>query len=476
MQMSWQLEAWGFRRTLGEYSQAIDWASRAESRIRLGAAEIVRAGDEPEMLTEGPAAELMQDFCGGSPGQSAFLKSITPQLLIPGEGWLVAEKAYADLPLANADWSVFPTDCLRVGGQFGYQVRVGNSLWRDVQPDFLPIRIFDPDPQYPWLATSNSEAAIPIMRRIFLIDSRIVAMMVSRLAMNGLLLIPQEGTISVPAQYQQAPDPFVAMLMEIASRNIQNPGAASAGIPIPVRFTGELIDKWKILKVDDPLPEELIQEREAELGRLADTLAMARERVSGGMGKQNHWGQWQASEEEIKLFFSPLSELICGAITMGYLRPMLVSSGQSVVGPNGGRLVAWYDLSELASRPDKSSATKDAYDRLEANGTALRREAGLDESDAPDPEELAVMIWKKAITSANSDLDTTAVGKLTGTEVAPPAAPTPVAGPGAQAAGPSTNPGPATGPPPVRPLAPPQPNDGVAPVRQIAAAAGHRRR
>jgi hypothetical protein len=481
MQMSWQLEAWGFRRTLGEYSQAIDWASRAESRIRLGAAEIVPGGDEPEMLTDGPAAMLMQDFCGGGPGQSAFLKAITPQLLVPGEGWLIAERAYSDIPLASADWSVFPTDCVRVGGKFGFQLRVGNSLWRDVLPDFLPIRVYDKDPQYPWLATSNSEAAIPIMRRIFLIDSRIVAMMVSRLAMNGLLLIPEEGTLSVPAQYQQAPDPFVAMLIDIASRNIQNPGSASAGIPIPIRFTGELIEKWKILKADDPLPEELIQEREAELGRLADTLAMARERVSGGMGKQNHWGQWQASEEEIKLFFSPLSELICGAVTSGYLRPMLVASGQQLVGPNGGRIVTWYDLSELASRPDKSSATKDAYDRLEANGAALRRESGLDESDKPDPAELAEMIWKKAITSANSDLDTTAVGKLTGTEIAPPAAPAPVAGPGAQAAGPSSTSGPATGPPAARPTTPPGPDDGTTAGRQPGqlrsiAAAGSRRR
>ena len=83
---SWQAEAWGFRRTLGEFNQAVDWQSRAMSRVRLLAAEIVPGGDEPEILEDGPAAQLVQDFCGGGPGHSAFLKSITPHLLIPGEG------------------------------------------------------------------------------------------------------------------------------------------------------------------------------------------------------------------------------------------------------------------------------------------------------------------------------------------------------------------------------------------------------
>ena len=450
---SWQNEAWAFRRTLGEFNQAVDWMSRAMSRIRLLAAEVVPGGDEPEPLDEGPAAQLVEEFCGGAPGHAAFLKAITPQLLVPGEGWLIAERTDPGLPLAGADWGVYSTDSIRVAGR-GFQVRVGESLWRDLAPDNLPMRIYEPDPQYPWLATSNAEAAVPIMRRIFLIDSRIIAMMVSRLAMNGLMLIPQEGTFSVPEQYMEAPDPFVAMLIDIAGKNISNPGNASAGIPIPVRFTTDLIKEWRILKADDPLDEWLLKERTDELGRLGDTLGVARERVTGGMGEQNHWGAALASEEEVRVTFSPLAENICGAVTKAYLAPMLRQEGLQVIGPHGGRLIVWYDTSELTAKVDKSEAVVKAYDRLEANGSALRRELGLDESDKPTVPELEEMIWKKV---AGSDTHApTSVAELTGAEL--PGVGVPPAGPVTEPAAPaveSPTPGTPTTQPPRPTTAPP---------------------
>jgi hypothetical protein len=213
----------------------------------------------------------------------------------------------------------------------------------------------------------------------------------------------------------EAPDPFVSMLIDIASKNIADPGRASAGIPIPVRFTADLIDKWKILKADDPIPKELLDERTAELGRLGDTLGVARERVSGGMGEQNHWGAALASEEEVRITFSPLAETVCGALTKAYLQPVLRVSGLSPVGPNGGRLIAWYDTSELTAKVDKGEAVVKAYDRLEANGSALRRELGLDESDKPTSDELEEMIWKKV--AGSETLAPTSVQQLTGSPV-----------------------------------------------------------
>ena len=464
---TWQAEAWGFRRSLGEFNQAIDWQSRAMSRVRLLAAEIVPGGDEPQALEDGPASQIVEDFCGGPPGHSAFLKAITPQLLVPGEGWLIAERDHPGIPLAACDWGVYSTEAIQAYGNT-FKVRVGEARWRELLPDNLPMRIHEPDPQWPWLATSNAEAAVPIMRRIFLIDSRIIAMMVSRLAMNGLLLIPQEGMFTVPEQYMEAPDPFVAMLIDIASKNIANPGQASAGIPIPVRFTADLIDKWKILKADDPLDEWLLKERIDELGRLGDTLGVARERVTGGMGEQNHWGAALASEEEVRITFAPLAETICGALTKAYLQPMLKAAGLSLVGPHGGRLIVWYDTSELTAKVDKSDAVVKAYDRLEASGTALRRELGLDESDKPTPDELEEMIWKKV--AGSETLAPTAVQQLTGTE-------TPGGGVGAPAeapAGAGVSPAPSPAPPPgpgTQPPRPTQPPPSSTPVPARVASA-----
>jgi len=454
----WENEAWGFWDTLGEFYQAVDWQSRAMSRIRLGAAEVVPGGDEPEVLTEGPAADLMQSFCGGPPGHSAFLRAISLQLLVPGQGWLIAERSDPSLPLSVADWGVYSMDCVQGLGST-FQVRVGPGAWRYLAPDNLPMRIYNPHPRWPWLATSSAQAALPIMRRIYLIDSRIIAMMVSRLAMNGLLLIPEEGTFAVPEQYMDAPDPFVAMLIDIASKNIANPGQASAGIPIPIKFTGDLIEKWKLIKQDDPLDEWLLKERLDELGRLGDTLGIARERVTGGMGQQNHWNAWQVSEEEVNLAFSPMAEVICGAITKAYLQPMLAASGQSLVGPRGGKLICWYDTSELAARPDNSEKVYQAYVDGVANEAAYLREIGLGEADAlTDPDEIQTWAWKRYIVGGTAELAPTGLAGLTGTP-AVEAAPAPAA----SGAGPQVgSPTPAAavspvGPPSTRATPPPAP-------------------
>jgi hypothetical protein len=458
----WQDEAWYFYDTLGEFSQAVDWRARGMSRIALVAAEIVQEGS-PQVITEGPAAQLMAQFCGGAPGQSAFLQAITPHLDVPGEGWLVAERASALVPLGLADWVVYATESIQTQGA-DWRVQVGDGAWKTLPPESLPMRIWQPHPRRPWLARSSAEAAVPIMRRIELIDKRIIAMMVSRLAMNGLLLIPQEGTFDVPAQYAEAPDPFVAMLIDIAGKNIADPGRASAGIPIPVKFTSELIEKWRLLKPEDPLDEWLLKEREDELGRLGDALSISRERVTGGTGSVNHWGSWQLAEEEVRLSFAPTAELICAAISKSFLLPALLVSGKPLVGPNGGIITAWYDTSELIARPDLAAAARDVHAVGGLSDVALRRESGFDESDAPTPEEFERWVWIQLLKDPN--LAPTAVQKLTGTAV-PVAAP-PAGGSGT-AAGPVSAPAsPAGGIPPTRSVPPPSPAVSVPAVAASA--------
>lgn len=468
----WENEAWGFYDTLGEFAQAVDWQARAMSRVRLGAAEIIPGADEPEMITEGPAAEFMAAFCGGPPGHSAFLKAITPQLEVPGQGWLIAERNDPTEPLALADWGVYSMDCVQgLGATF--QVRVGPGAWRYLAPDNLPMRIYNPHPRWPWLATSSAQAALPIMRRIHLIDSRIVAMMVSRLAMNGLMLIPDEGSISVPPPFKEAPDGFVRYLIDIASKNIANPGQASAGIPIPIKFTADLIEKWKILKPEDPLDEWLLKERTDELGRLGDTLGIARERVTGGMGQQNHWNAWQVSEEEVRLCFAPTCEVICGAVTKAYLQPMLAAAGVSGIGPHGGRLIAWYDVSNLAARPDNAENARQNYHDGVISEAALRRETGFGDGDALDtPEEIETWAYKRWIAAGVAELAPTALTGLVPNATVPAPAPAVGGGPAPAASGTPAQPeqaAPAAGPPPTRTAPPPSPT-ATPPPATVAAA------
>lgn len=428
------------------------------SLMRPIAAEVVMGGDEPEPLTEGPAAEAMAAFAGGGPGHSDYFRDAALQLFLPGELFTAVEQSNnPNDPFNLQVASVWAPNAIRQGpGRFynGSMVRwpevqEGEGIWRPLADNHLLFRTWKPDGQWPWLATSNAQAAIPILRRIELIDKRIIAMMVSRLASNGLWLIPEEGTIGVPAKYKEAPDPFVAMLIEVSRQNIAEPGSASAAIPIPVRFKADLIEKWKHFRPEDPLDEHLLQDRLDELGRLGDTLGVARERVSGGMASMNQWATAVVSEEEVRILFGPMAEILCGGLTKGYLAPVLALAGAPLVGPNGGRIVAWYDSSRLTAKVDKFSQSLDMYDRGEVSGETLRREGGLSESDKPDAAQQReqILLWQARQTELSAH-----AAEEWGVEPAPaPAAPMASGAGGAGSdSGPATPLPPAPGEPPGR--------------------------
>jgi hypothetical protein len=115
-----------------------------------------------------------------------------------------------------------------------------------------------------------------------------------------------------------------------------------------------------------------------------------------GLGDVNHWSAWQIEESGIKIHVSPKAETVVHGLSKGYLIPTLRAAEAPLVGPNGGRLIVWYDTSEIAQRPDRSENIIQAYDRYEVNGTALRREIGADDEDVPTPAEFKDMVLKRA--------------------------------------------------------------------------------
>jgi hypothetical protein len=91
---------------------------------------------------------------------------------------------------------------------------------------------------------------------------------------------------------------------------------------------------------------------------------------------------WQVEEQAITLHIEPLSEVICHALTIGFLAPALEAEG---IDP--AEAMVWYDTSDLTARPDKTRQAIEAYDRMELGGAAMLREVGLSVDDMPSEEE-----------------------------------------------------------------------------------------
>lgn len=399
---TWQDESWGFYDTVGEFAYGVGWLANVLSRVRLLVAELSPGGDEPEPMEGGPANEALARLSGGTGGQAQLMKQYATHLGVAGECWLLGE--VPDDPRAEETWNVKSADELRVSRRkvngFGtYEIKEGDTdtAWRLLNPESLVVRCWRAHPRWSWRSDAPAKHALGALFEIDIINKRIIATMLSRLASNGILLY-DKTRLSVPTRTNPPGpddvDPFAQVLVEVASRGIADPASPEATIPIPIGFQIDDLTNvnpqmlMQLISFGNPVDEKLLAARDSAIKRLAISMDLPAELLLG-MDSMNHWGAFQIEESAIKIHVVPTAELICHSLTVGYLIPMLEAQGAELVGPNGGKLVIWYDPSEIVIRPDKSANTILAYDRLEASGEALRRETGIDESDKPDPAELA---------------------------------------------------------------------------------------
>ena len=437
---SWQEEAWSFYESLGEFNYGVEWFGEALSRVRLAAARIMPGGDEPEILTDGPAADIVSGFMGGRGGQAQLLRSMAVQLSVAGDSYLVGREVtqtevdFGLLMDAEPDdagfvWTVQPANTIRRfkgrlsnifrqrEQRYSWEIRVSDVDWIPLPPESLVVRVWDRNEHFPWLSMSPARAALSIMREIDMYNRHIVASLVSRIAMNGMLFIPNEVVLPASPQYENASDPFVAEMLDIMIAAIKNPGSPASAAPMPVRVPAEMIDRFKHLTFASALDGNIFDARNQAIRRLAATLNLPAEIITG-LGDVNHWSSWQLTEDAIKIHIAPKVEIITHALTLGFLRPMLEAMGEATREPDGSRIIVWYDTSELTQRPDLSSSAITLRQMMVISDEATRRETGFSEADAPTNDELERMILMQL--ALNPQTASPAIRELTGLDLGVP--------------------------------------------------------
>lgn len=389
---------WNFYETLEEYAAAVHWKANLLSGIRLVAAEFIPGDDEPKILTTGPAADAMALFAGGPGGQSQLIAESAIHLNVAGEGWLTG--FYDDND--EEQWRVFSAEEIRVKkDRYEYRIGDGRNDWHDLGDDSVVIRFWRPDARHGWKARPRAAHAIGAMTELDLINKRILAETASRMASNGMLLYDKDrlslGDPTAPADHN-SPDPLAVALVDIGSRGMKDPLSAEATIKVPFGISrGEddrpLTDYVLPLDLSNPISERILEQRESAIRRIASVLEITTEKLTG-MSDLSHWGQTQVEESGIQVYIAPDMELLVHGFSTGFLIPYLEASEQPTVGPNGGKIVVWYDPSNIVQRPDRSGVATEAYDRMEISPKSYRREIGVSEGDAPTPQELEEMTDK----------------------------------------------------------------------------------
>lgn len=462
-----QTAAWAAWDQEGELYTLTEWLANMVSRCRLVIAEINEGDDEPTIVESGPAVQALARLGGGAGGQAALLQEATTALSVPGIGWLVGEQPDDGIPDSPdfERWVILSADEIRparrkVRGESVFEVREGNgenenndaANWRPLSPESMVVRFWRPHPRAGWRADSPTLHALGALTELELINKRIVAVTLSRLASNGILLY-DKGRLSIPGQSApgegiEAPDNFAKILVDVASQAIADPMSPAATIPIPVGWSCDSMENFdpkllmQLIKLGDAVSPELIAQRNSAIERVSRTMPVSPERLTG-MGGASHWGASQIEESDVKSYVAPTVELICNSWSTGFLYPLLKAGGFDLTGPGGGRVIIWYDPSAITAKTDKSKSALDAYDRFEASGAALRRETGLDDEDAPNPAELNEMLLKRIVRDQPA-LVAAAVAELGGPELTAaqtaPSTNVTINRPGRAPAGPSSDP------------------------------------
>src|SRR3990172_6990127 len=395
----WQARALAYYDLVGECWFASQFYSRSLSQIRLFVATRDEHGEIEEIEGSNEATALLDRIRDpGGTGRSHLQAAYGRLMFITGEGYLTVTQPEGE----EERWEFLSSDELRISSDNRYLRYAAPSLMATEliggeDDQYTPLegngatvyRLWRRHPRYSAWADSPMRAVLDLFEELLLLQLAVLARVRSRLSAAGLLFIPEE--ITLPSQDTQTADedlledPLLNALIEAAQAAIQDPGTASAVIPVLVRAQGEWIEKVRHIQFFNPdqaYPETGL--RMGVLKRLALGLDLPPE-ILLGLADANHWTSWQIDEQTAKAHIFPVCQQFVDDLTAAYLRPAAREAGIQ----GWENLIIGYDAAALLVAPDRARDAQMLFTQGELSGDTLREAAGFNDEDAPTDDERA---------------------------------------------------------------------------------------
>src|SRR3954447_8885236 len=178
------------------------------------------------------------------------------------------------------------------------------------------------------------------------------------------------------------------------STAISDKGSAAQTVPFVVRAPADLLhpDKFRTIDLSPTHTSDSAEKRKEAVQRFAQGIDLPVEIVTGHAGT-TFANAVVIDDALFKSHIEPVLEIICDALTAGYLRPAM---GEDVA------FKVHYDSGELVARPNRAADAKDVHDRFALSDASLRTATGFGDSDAPDDEEIEERIRIKQAINTRS--------------------------------------------------------------------------
>lgn len=452
---TWSGRAYDYRDMIGELRYAVRLLSQSVARVRFYVAEQRPYPADPAALDEDDhgldpqlAADAITNFARlpMDANPDGFTARLVENLSIAGEAWIHIDAN--DVVAVRSVSEVTASSDGRVVINTLPNATAASQRPLDPEKDEI-LRAWVPHPEWGALADSPMRVLLDVCEDVVLAGREQRAAARSRLAANGLLLIPEGMSMEKVREDEDGDgvetDTFMHDLTEAFMAPITDDADSQAVVPIVLRGAIEDLEKVRHLTVSRADSEQLIARQGAALMRLLKGLDVQPEQVDG-MGGLNHWTSWQVDARSIKEQILPKAETVAACLTQAFLRPALLSLDHDPA--QVAKVMIAVDISSLAENPNRGQDARDAHASFVISDATLRETLGFNEEDAPSDDEklhriAAAGAFPVAITAALfglSEQDAQAASEVAdnlGDAAAPgggggatPAAEAPAAGPG----------------------------------------------
>jgi hypothetical protein len=219
----------------------------------------------------------------------------------------------------------------------------------------------------------------------------VTAKLRSRFALAGILFLPNTiNTARIAGMNAKTGLPASVMddIINALTRNISNWEDASTWLPILLMGDPDAAEKIKHITLDREVFETDIKLRAELIDRILFGLDQIASATKGGEEAGNHFAAWEAADQERRIAVAPDLDNCTWAMNRVILHSQMADLSISDEEILRHELV--WDLSSAAVRTNQQEDVRQAYDRGEANGEAVRRTAGLDKQDEMSEQERIV--------------------------------------------------------------------------------------
>lgn len=271
----------------------------------------------------------------------------------------------------------------------------GGNL-RDGTATFYPTervkRMWQPNEEWPALATSAMEAVLPDMERYHALARRIRREAESALTGNGLIWTPSEGHHALPPEQRVTGGPQTDIdraYYETAERALQDDDGPEAVARLSMHWKHEFGPPVPV-DLSSKMSSEIIALRQEALESMGRGLDYPQRLFVEGVGSGNHWSDWLLTEQFAKESCAPTLERVCWSdLTSSFFRPALRSLiANGVWNGDPRRYRVGFDISPIVVHPDQSAQAIQLYTIGVLSDTKLLEITGFDPANAPEGDEL----------------------------------------------------------------------------------------